>query len=253
MIRLKYIALIFLVHNQLQAQGPPITTETPIMLGLEGSAIRTFLKITDSGDGRLTSWILGMPYNIHTNLQVGAILPYTWQDQNGGSTANGLGDVSLFIKAMLFKKDGRARTFRILATARQSFPTAAKSLRGADQPEIYQTHLGLVFGNVTTRIGLYGDIGYRFISSNLSDHFVYNFSVGVPLLPVKYPQKQINAYLEFNADHAIDGPANRVSLSPGLQFIPGRRFLAEVSYSLPLTTDSSINWSLLSGIRFLLN
>ncbi|MDH3246589.1 MAG: hypothetical protein OEM26_18355 [Saprospiraceae bacterium] len=54
MIRLKYIALIFLVHNQLKAQGPPITTETPIMLGLEGSAIRTFLKITDSGDGHLS-------------------------------------------------------------------------------------------------------------------------------------------------------------------------------------------------------
>lgn len=253
MIRLTHIALLLLLQNQLHAQGPPVTAETPIMLGLEGSGIRSFFKITDSDEGRLTSWIWGVPYNIHTNFQVGAAFAYVWQDKIGRTTTNGFGDVNLFTKVLLFKKDGRARTFRILATGSQSFPTAAKSLRGNDQPNIYQTYVGLVFGKVTTRIGLYGDIGYRWVNSNLRDHFVYNLSVGVPLLPVRYPQKQINAYLELNADHTIDGPADLVSLSPGLQFIPGRRLLVEVSYSLPLNSDSPINWSLLSGIRFLLN
>ena len=50
------ITLLILTTECLHAQGPPINTDTPIMLGLGGRGIRTFFKLVrketllDDGD-----------------------------------------------------------------------------------------------------------------------------------------------------------------------------------------------------------
>ena len=74
------------------AQGPPIHTDTPLMLGGSGGGIRSFGKlirkatllrdgkeIADALDRSVTSWVtsVAIPYNLYSDrLQIGLILPY---------------------------------------------------------------------------------------------------------------------------------------------------------------------------------
>ncbi len=79
-----YIGLLagLLSGGSARAQGPPILTDTPIMLGLQGRGLRTFVKIIHRGrllqDGReihdasdrtLTVRVtpLVMPYNLFSD------------------------------------------------------------------------------------------------------------------------------------------------------------------------------------------
>ena len=58
------------------AQGPPITAETPIMLGLEGNGIRTFGKFISNENVTIYMQPIAIPYNITSKFQVGAVFPF---------------------------------------------------------------------------------------------------------------------------------------------------------------------------------
>ena len=238
-------------------QGPPITTETPIMLGLEGSGIRTFGKFISKENVDIYLQPIGIPYNITPKFQVGAIFPFKFITPTGAKTKGGLADIILFTKYQLYKNDGQAKTFRILANFKQSFPTGKTSTSPEIGTRIHQTYVGLIIGKVSTEIGFYGDFGYNITSNNVTDNFLYNFSIGIPLLPQKYPQKQINTFLEFNGNYMIDPNIHVLFVSPGLQFIPGRRILFETSFQIPVFQNNisinKTNYMLLLGTRFLIN
>ncbi|MBL4568272.1 MAG: hypothetical protein JKY69_00905 [Flavobacteriaceae bacterium] len=195
---------------------------------------------------------IGIPFNITPKFQVGAIFPFKFVTPKGGETAGGLSDITLFTKYQLYKKDEVAKTFRILASLKQTFPTGNSVSSG-----IYQTYVGLIIGKISTAIGLYSDFGYTITSGNATDNFLYNFAVSIPLLPQKYPQKQLNTLLELNGSYMLDQELHTLFIAPGLQFIPGRRILFETSVQLPIIQDSSIsnktNYMLLVGTRFLIN
>jgi len=55
------------------SQGLPITVETPVMLGLEGSEIRTFGKIISKENTSIYVQPFSIPYNISLKFQVGGI------------------------------------------------------------------------------------------------------------------------------------------------------------------------------------
>lgn len=239
------------------AQGPPITTETPIMLGLEGNGIRTFGKFISKENVNVYVQPIAIPYNITPKFQVGAIFPFKFITPKDSKTTGGFADMTLFVKYQLYKKDGKAKTFRILSVMKQTFPTGKTSSNPAVGSGLSQTYVGIVFGKLNTKVGLYSDIGYNITNKNASDNFVYNFSVGVPLLPHKYPQKQLNNYLEFNGNYVFDPKIHTLFISPGLQFIPGRRILFEASFQIPIVQDNittnRTNYMVLLGTRFLLN
>ncbi|PCJ91225.1 MAG: hypothetical protein COA50_16650 [Flavobacteriaceae bacterium] len=239
------------------AQGPPITTETPIMLGLDGSGIRTFGKYISKKNTNIYVQPIGIPYNITPKFQVGGTFPFKFVTPNGAETTGGLSDIAIFTKYQLYKKDGTAKTFRVLAHIKQSFPTGKTSSLPMIGSGIYQTYVGLIIGKISSVIGIYGDFGYNITSNNASDNFLYNFSIGVPLLPQKYPQRQINTFLEFNGNYLIAPKEHTFLISPGLQFIPGRRILFETSFQVPIVqnniTTNKINYMILLGTRFLFN
>jgi len=255
----KLITLLFLNYISFCgfAQGPPITAETPIMLGLEGGGIRTFGKFISKENVNIYIQPIGIPYNITSKFQVGGIFPFKFISPKGAETTGGLSDICLFTKYQLFKKDGIAKTFRILATVKQSFPTGNTSSLPKIGSGIYQTYVGLIIGRISTEIGIYGDFGYNITSNGATDNFLYNFSVGIPLLPQKYPQKQINTFLEFNGNYIIDPKIHTLFISPGLQFIPGRRLLFETSFQIPIVqnniTTNKTKYMILFGTRFLIN
>ncbi|RME02016.1 MAG: hypothetical protein D6814_00400, partial [Calditrichaeota bacterium] len=94
------------------AQGPPIFTDTPIMLGLQGRGVRTFAKfirkstlrrdgnkISDDLNRRVTVRVtpIALPFNLFSDrFQIGTILPL--MDINFKSTmqnrsSSGVGDI----------------------------------------------------------------------------------------------------------------------------------------------------------------
>lgn len=239
------------------AQGPPITVETPVMLGLEGSGIRTFGKLISKENTNIYLHPIGIPFNITPRFQVGGIFPFKIIAQKGAETNGGIADIALFTKYQLYKKDGKAKTFRVLANIKQSFPTGKTISNPKIGSGLYQTHIGLIIGNISSVVGIYGDFAYNITSNGATDNILCNFSIGIPLLPQKYPQKQINTFLEFNGSYAIDPKAQTIFISPGIQFIPGRRMLVETSFQVPIAqnniTTNRTNHMVLLGTRLLIN
>ncbi len=249
--------LSLLVATVVYSQGPPITTGTPVMLGLEGSGIRTFGKFISKENTNIYILQIGIPYNLTPNFQVGGIFPFKFITPNGAETIGGFSDITVFAKYQLYKKDETAKTFRILANIKQTFPTGKTTSEPSIGSGIYQTYVGLIIGNISTAVGIYGDFGYNISNERTTDNFLYNFSVGVPLYPPNYPQKQLNTYLEFNGNYSIDPKIHTLFISPGLQFIPGRRILFEISFQIPVlqenVTTNKTKHMVLLGTRFLFN
>ncbi len=251
------IVKIILLANILYSQGPPITTETPIMLGLEGNGLRTFGKLIYNENSRVYLQPIGIPYNITSKFQVGGIFPFVFKTPNGSETIGGFGDMTIFTKYQLYKKDEVAKTFRILANFKQSFPTGKTDTSPAIGSGLYQTYLGLIIGRITTRVGIYGDFGFNITNDNATDNFTYNFSVGTPLLPHRYPQRQINVFFEMNGNYLFDDKIHVLYISPGIQFIPGRRILFESSLQIPalqkIILTGKTKFAIQLGTRFLIN
>lgn len=254
--------IIFLVAflgmlSEIVAQGPPITVETPVMLGLEGSGIRTFGKWISTEQSKNYIHVIAVPYNFSPKFQVGGIVPFLRKNPEGIESVHGFGDVTLFAKYQLYKKDGKAKTFRILAKISQTFPTGKTDTQPSIGGDIFQTYTGLIFGRITSQLGIYGDIGYNLTGPDATDSWVYNLSFSLPLLAQQYPQKQINLLMEFNGNYLLENELNRVFISPGLQWIPGRRLLLETSFQQPLfqkeNITNKINYQWLLGLRFLIN
>lgn len=216
------------------AQGPPIFTETPIMFGVEGRGVRTFGNIVERENASAYIQPIAIPYNITNKWQVGAIVPFMAISPNGMSTNSGLGDINVFVKRQLYQIDGKAKTLRGLLKITETLPTgktSGKPLLGSDT---WQTNVSIANAYVTTKFGIYSEIGYTLKGNNLTDNFIYNFAFGLPLLPQKYPPKQLNIYLELNGVYEYDAIGNTLFISPGIQFIAGRKFLLESGIQLPL-------------------
>lgn len=227
--------LASLLCYEAAAQGPPIFTETPLMLGLEGGGIRTFGKYISKENVTVYMHPIAVPYGITSKWQIGGIAPLVNIKPDGMKSLFGLGDVKLFTKIQLHQKDGKGKTFRTLIKLTQSFPTGNTTDIPALGSGAYETAIGLVSGYITTKFGIYSEVAYNIKSNNLRDVFVYNVAVGYPLLPQKYPPKQINLFLELNGN--TDNTNHSLFISPGVQYIAGKRVLFETGIQLPIIDD----------------
>ncbi len=220
-----------------QAQGPPIFTETPIMLGLEGRGVRTFGKYISKKNATVYVHPIAMPFNITSKWQVGGVLPLVNKAPDGVDSRFGLADVKLFTKIQVHQQNGKGKTFRTLVKITESFPTGNTS----EMPQLgsgaWQTAIGLISGFITLDYGIYGEVTYNITSDGLPDNLVYNAAFSYPLLPQKYPPRQINVSLEFNGNHIADTGNNSLFISPGIQYIAGKKLLLETGIQLPLVEE----------------
>ncbi len=272
------------------AQGPPINTDTPIMLGLEGGGIRTFAKfvhrttllqdgdeIPDDMDRQVTVRLtpIAIPYNLFSDrFQMGVIVPFV--DVDFESTVQdmssfGIGDVRVFAKYLLYQRDRKKETFRIASKAGVKFPTGDVPALGSGSTDYF---FSTVAGWIKDRSGIYLEGIYNLNTSHnqvdFGNSFSYNLAFGYRLLPSvyeTYPSPQLNGFLEINGTSAAKSDVNGVTnensggttifLSPGLQFVGGRRWLVEASLQIPIVnepngTQLATDWTLSIGTRILL-
>lgn len=229
--------LTLVLCHEAEAQGPPIFTETPLMLGLEGGGIRTFGKYISKENVTVYMHPIAVPYGITSKWQVGWIVPLVNIAPKGMDSRFGLGDVKVFTKFQVHQKDGKGKTFRTLLKLTESIPSGNTTDAPALGSGASQIAMGVVSGYITTKYGIYTEVAYNLTSNRLPDNLIYNVALGYPLLPQKYPPKQINLFLELNGNFITDISSNSLFISPGVQYIVGKRLLFETGIQLPLTEE----------------
>jgi hypothetical protein len=259
LIKIKIIYLLLGVLSLtkiLFAQGPPIYTDTPVLFGLDGRGIRTFGKYISKENVNVYAQPLAVPINLGADIQVGAIAPYMIISPKNMQSVSGFGDISVFVKYVFQQKDSPGKTFRTLIKFMETFPTGSTAQTPSLGSGINQTYLGLVSGYITLNYGIYGELGYTLVSDNKPDNFLYAASIGIPLLPQEYPPHQMNIYFGFNGNYEFEVKKNVLYLSPGVQYIAGKKILFETGVQLPVIEDVpsgfKTNYGFTFGTRILL-
>ena len=242
------LIIISATPEKVLAQGPPIFTDSPLLLGLEGGGIRTFGKYISIESGQTFIQPLVIPYNLTTDFQIGGIQPYVFRSPDNGESQSGFGNFTLFGKFSIIQIDGKAKTFRALLKYTQTFTTGASNV----SVNANASQFSIVTGYVTINYGIYGTVGYTFVSNDLPDNLIYNFAFGYPVLPQKYPPVQLNLFLELNGTHTLDVNKHLLFVSPGLQLMTSSTFLIETGVQIPVIDDrNNTKFVYTLGIRYL--
>ena len=243
------------------AQGPPINTDTPILLGVSGAGARSFVKVIrkSSQDKDLTVTVspVVIPYNVSTRLLVGGIFPYFNKDLDtkaGSMRSSGLGDTELFAKYVVHQIDKRQETIRFVLKSSVTLPTGDEDANPALGDGTTDYSFGVVAGWIKPRVSLTTEGVYSLNTSrrgtNYGDSFSYNVALGYRLSPrvyERYPSPQLNVYLELNGISTMrdelkglkleNSGGTTLLLSPGVQYIGGRRWLVEGSLQFPIVEN----------------
>ena len=273
LIKVVLVCAILLPLTDALAQGPPINTDTPIMLGVSGGGVRSFGKIThkatllrdgkeiaDTLDRSVTSWVtpVAIPYNLYSDkLQIGLILPYVNIDLNkttGDVSSSGIGDIKLSAKYLVYQLDQKNKTIRVASKAGVKLPTGDEDIQPALGTGSTDYFFSTVAAWIEKRVGVYIEGIYNVNTSrdslDFGNSFSYNLALGYRLLPVvyeTYPSPQINGYLELNGTTVGKSEVNRAKddnsggitlfLSPGLQYVGGRGWLVETLFQYPIINE----------------
>jgi len=242
------LIIISATPEKVLAQGPPIFTDSPLLLGLEGGGIRTFGKYISIESGQTFIQPLVIPYNLTTDFQIGGIQPYIFRSPDDDESQSGFGNFTLFGKYSIIQIDGKGKTFRALLKYTQTFTTGASNV----SVNANASQFSIVTGYITINYGIYGTVGYTFVSNDLPDNLIYNFAFGYPVLPQKYPPFQLNIFLELNGTHTLDVNKHLLFVSPGLQLMTSSTFLIETGVQIPVIDDrNTTKFAYTLGIRFL--
>jgi len=180
------IGVLLITSFALYAQGPPITSDKPIMLGPimlgGGSAVvKTLTEVRDTDYGTYTRIPVMVHYLPTSNSLLAVHLPMVFRNVLGDvAHTSGLGDIDLMAKYQFYRKDGTGKTFRMISTGD------------------YASYLGIVAGYESLKYGISNELGYRLVPATQDDELRYKLGFGLPLRKPTYPVNQINLYKVFN-------------------------------------------------------
>lgn len=228
------LALVAVSAPHVRAQGPPITLDKPITTGGREGTLRANHRVYDNAQRDFQALFLSGEYNFTPALALGADVPLVAE---GGRV--GLGDIRLSTKVQLLSRNAIGKTFRVAATARQTFATGRD---GVETPVLgmghAMTYVGVLAARETLDLGLAAELGYGYVPGETRlSRLSYKLGVGVPLLEPTYPVKQFNLFIETEGLHlpAAEGRAQYgLYAAPGIQYARGR-YTFDASVQFPIT------------------
>jgi len=236
------------------AQGPPITSDKPIMLGANSVVIKTLTEIRATERGTFTKIPLMGHYLPTSNSLVGLYVPLViYNESNENESGQSLGDIELVGKYQFYRKDKTGKTFRAVAKTIQTLPTGKKLDVPAISTGNFQSYLALVTGYETLKYGISNEIGYNFVPNQDTDEIIHKFGFGLPLLKPTYPVNQLNLYFEYQSNWLVEQADYSLLYAQGIQYAKGRLTM-EVAIQFPLiqTLPESMQrkYSLFLGTRY---
>ncbi len=234
------LIFVFLYSAQSLAQGPPITSDKPIMLAANNWVFRTLVEVRTTNEGAFSRTPLMVHYLPTSKLLLAAHLPFMSYDFNSGNRGQGLGDVELLAKYQFYRKDGMAKTFRMVAKSLQTFPTGeAIGIEGISTG-IYQNYVGVVAGYESIKYGISNELGYNITKEKSLRELRHKLGFGLPLLKPIYPVNQINLYFEYTNGWFPSMDEYMLLYAQGIQYAKGQ-FTIETAVQFPLIQDISEN------------
>lgn len=239
------------------AQGPPIITDKPIMIGEKRIVIKTLSRVEVRDQETYFKIPLMGHYVIKPNLLVVAHLPLAGvNSERLGEEKNmiGLGDINVQMKYQFFRWDESRKTARAALKVQQYFPTGINTGNYEISINEWQTFAGLTFGYEALRYGLGANIGYHYVV-NQPDFFHYKISTGLPLMPLVYPPKQINLYFEYDGEVNLKNGNHSLFMAQGIQYAI-KRLTFETAIKFPIIQNEPANerqkYTLFFGTRFII-
>lgn len=256
----RYAILFFVLGlaSNVEAQGPPITTDKPIMLGSKTVIVKTLTEIRSQGDGLYTRVPLMVHYLPSSNSLVALHVPYVHYNKNKDDNEGGegsLGDIQLLLKYQFFRRDWTAKTFRVVAKMIQNFPTGPEYNIEDFSFGSWATYTSIVAGYETIKHGISSEIGVQFHANDvLENSFKAKLGFGLPILKPLYPVNQINLYFEYAYDKSLESDDTAITFAQGLQYAKGRLTL-EAALKIPLysnlTYEQRLRNSIFLGTRYI--
>jgi len=212
------LAIGVLCCTQLCAQGPPIITDKPIMLSEHTVLIKTLTSIANTSDGTYSKIPLMLHYLPSSNTIFGVHIPMVMAAENTSQPGTYFGNFEIFGKYQFFRRDGHRKTTRMAIKALGGFKS---NINGPDSDLITkesQAEIQYIIGRETIRYGLGFNVGYRYTGPDYTDKIVIKFDYGKPIMPVKYPPKQLNLYFEWKTEIPIQEGKMSNYVIPGIQY-----------------------------------
>lgn len=221
------------------AQGPPITSDKPIMLGGKSILVRALTEIRTTDLGTFTEVAVMSHYLPSSRSLIAVHIPFVTYNFKGSATGSGqtLGDIELMLKYQLYAKDGTGKTFRVIAKTLQSLPTGKKLGILGISTGTYQSYVGVVAGYESIKFGITTEVGYNVMFDSVEDEFRYKLGFGLPLLRPSYPVNQLNLYFEYQSSWYTEIDDYKLLYAQGIQYAKGK-FTFEAAVQFPLLQDT---------------
>jgi len=254
LLRFSLVLLLLSFTYLSKAQGPPIITDKPIMLGEKRVILKTLSRIENYEEGTYCNAPFMAHYILKPNLLFAAHLPIVGFSSTQGFADSGLGDVNATVKYQFYRKDGTGKTLRSAIKYQQFFPTGIESGNEEISTGQWRSNVGLTLGYEALRYGLGFNLGMN-LYEGYENRIIYKGSVGLPLLPLVYPPKQLNLYFEYEGAIGINSRNHQLKFSQGIQYAI-KRVTLEAAIQIPVihgkSEDSRFKNAILIGSRFII-
>lgn len=237
MNKLFTVVVVVFAFAKAYPQGPPITEDSPMLLGAGSYTIRVISESRKLDIGNATYVPLMLHYLPTSNTEVSVNVPYLNYDLNGVS-GSGLADIRLTGKYQFYRKDGKAKTFRMDAKTVQTLPTGDKLDLMDLSMGIYSGYYGIVAGYESLKIGITSELGYNWMPDGTLDVLQLKAGVGWPLLEPQYPNKQLNLYFETANMWQTERNSYQFMYAQGIQYAR-KDITIDLSYQIPVFQDIS--------------
>ncbi|WP_424002763.1 hypothetical protein [Maribacter sp. IgM3_T14_3] len=247
------LAIILFGIHSIQAQGPPITADKPIMLGQGSFTLRTLAEIRTTERATFTYIPINFSYLPTSNIELAVEIPYLVNTITEGASNSALADIKLMGKYQFFRKDATGKTFRVVGKTIQTLPTG-EDLDAMDlSTGNYAGYYGVVAGYETLKYGISNEIGYNWMPDGTMDDFRYKLGFGLPLLIPQYPNKQINLFFEYTNLWLVERNWYQLLYAQGVQYAR-KNTTFELAVQVPLVNDvdegRKFKHSIFLGSRF---